>query len=254
MRLDGQIGFVTGGGQGIGEAIALKLAAHGCDVAIIDINSETVKKVREKVETMGRRAMTFTGDVSDSLGVDTIVKETLNRLGGLDILVNNAGISPKKEGRKIRVTEIEEKEWDRVLAINLKGVFNFSRAALPFMIQKRSGRIVNISSITGITGNSSPVGAHYVASKAGVIGLTKAMAHEMAPFGITVNAIAPGVIDSPLRRTSAPEVNEAMKREIPLGRFGTSEEVADGVLFLVSDYARYITGEVLTIDGGWKMV
>jgi 3-oxoacyl-[acyl-carrier protein] reductase len=254
MRLDSQIGFVTGGGQGIGEAIALKLAAHGCDVAIVDINGETMHGVGKKIEAMGRRIITFVGDVSDFAGAEKMVKETIQRLGGLDILVNNAGISPKKEGRKVKVVEIGEQEWDRVLAINLKSVFNFSRAALPHMIQKKSGRIINISSITGITGNSSPVGAHYVASKAGVIGLTKVVAHEVAPFGITVNAIAPGVIDSPLRRMSAPEVNEAMKREIPLGRFGTSEEVADGVLFLASDYARYITGEVLTIDGGWKMV
>jgi len=254
MRLDGQVGFVTGGGQGIGEAIALKLAAHGCNIAILDINSETVKRVQGRIESMGRRAITFVGDVSDFVGAERVVKETVDRLGSLDILVNNAGISPKKEGRKIKVTEIDEQEWDRVLAINLKGAFNFSRAGLLFMIPKRSGRIINISSITGITGNSSPVGTHYVASKAGVIGLTKATAHEVAPFGITVNAIAPGVIDSPLRKMSAPEVNEAMKREIPLGRFGTSDEVADGVLFLASDYARYITGEVLTIDGGWKMV
>jgi len=254
MRLDSQIGFVTGGGQGIGEAIALKLAAHGCDVAIVDINPETVQGVRKKIEALGRRAIAFVGDVRDFDGAERMVKETIQRLGGLDILVNNAGISPKKEGRKAKLGEIGEQEWDRVLAINLKGAFNFSRAALAHMIQKKSGRIINISSITGITGNSGPVGAHYVASKAGVIGLTKAVAHEVAPFGITVNAIAPGVIDSPLRQKSTPEVNEAMKREIPLGRFGTSEEVADGVLFLASDYARYITGGVLTIDGGWKMV
>lgn len=254
MRLDGQKGFVTGGGQGIGEAISLKLASHGCDVAMMDINAETLEGVRQKIEAMGRRALIFLGDVSDAQRVETVIQQTIEQLGGLDILVNNAGISPKREGRKVKIIEVAEQEWDQVLAINLKGAFNCSKAALPHMIQKKSGKIINISSVTGITGNSSPVGVHYVASKAGVIGLTKAIAHEVAPFGITVNAIAPGVIDSPLRKMSAPEVNEAMRREIPLGRFGTSEEVADGVLFLVSDYARYITGEVLTIDGGWKMV
>jgi 3-oxoacyl-[acyl-carrier protein] reductase len=171
----------------------------------------------------------------------------------MDILVNNAGISPKKEGRKPKIYEIEEQEWDRVMAVNLKGVFNFSKAALAFMIPQRRGRIVNIASITGKTGNSGPVGVHYVASKAGVIGMTKAMAYDVATFGITVNAVAPGVIDSPLRKMSTPEVNEALRRAIPLGRFGTPEEVADGVLFLVSDFAKYITGETLDVTGGWGM-
>ena len=254
MRLEGRKAFVTGAGQGIGEAIAVKLATHGCDVAINDVNQATLEEVRKKIENLGRRAITLVGDVSDHRAAQTIVKQAVDRLGGLDILVNNAGISPKKEGRQVKIFEIEEEEWDRVLGINLKGVFNYSRAALPFMMGKKYGRIVNISSVTGFTGNSSPVGAHYVASKAGVIGMTKTMARDVAPFGITVNAVAPGVIDSPLRRMSAPEVNEAMLKEIPMGRFATSEEVADGVLFLVSDYAKYITGTTLVIDGGWKMV
>jgi 3-oxoacyl-[acyl-carrier protein] reductase len=254
MRLDGKRALITGAGQGIGAAIALKFAEYGCDVAIVDVNQQKTEEVQRKIQAMGRLAITALCDVADFSAVGKMVTETIDRLGGLNILVNNAGISPKREGKKIRIFEIEEEEWDRVLAVNLKGVFNCSRAALPFMIDNKEGSIVNISSVTGKTGNSAPVGAFYVASKAAVIGLTKAMAHDVAEFGIRVNAVAPGVIDSPLRKKSAPEVNEAMKQEIPLKRFGTSDEVADAVLFLVSDFARYITGETLVIDGGWKMV
>lgn len=253
MRLDGQKAFITGAGQGIGEAIALKLAQYGCDVAINDVSKENADKTRGKIQAMGRRAVVLLGDVADFLDAEKMVKQAVDELGGLDILVNNAGISPKKEGGKPKIYEIEEQEWDRVIAVNLKGVFNCSKAALSFMIPKKKGRIVNIASITGKTGNSGPVGAHYVASKAGVIGMTKAMAYDVAEFGITVNAVAPGVIDSPLRKMSTPEVNEALRKAIPLGRFGTPEEVADGVLFLVSDFAKYITGETLDVTGGWGM-
>jgi 3-oxoacyl-[acyl-carrier protein] reductase len=253
MRLDGKRAFITGAGQGIGEAIALKLAEYGCDVAINDVSKENAEKARGKIEAMGRRAIILLGDVADFPEAEKMVIQAVDQLGGMDILVNNAGISPKKEGRKPKIYEIEEQEWDRVMAVNLKGVFNFSKAALAFMIPQRRGRIINIASITGKTGNSGPVGVHYVASKAGVIGMTKAMAYDVAEFGITVNAVAPGVIDSPLRKMSTPEVNEALKRAIPLGRFGTPEEVADGVLFLVSDFSKYITGETLDVTGGWGM-
>lgn len=253
MRLDDQKAFITGAGQGIGEAIALKLAEYGCDVAINDVSQEHAEKARGKIEAMGRRAVVLLGDVADFREAERMVKQAVEELGGLDILVNNAGISPKKEGRKPKIYEIEVEEWDRVLAVNLKGVFNFSKAALSYMIPEKKGRIVNIASITGKTGNTGPVGVHYVASKAGVIGMTKAMAYDVAEFGITVNAVAPGVIDSPMRRLSKPEVNEALRSAIPLGRFGTPEEVADGVLFLVSDFAKYITGETLDVTGGWGM-
>jgi 3-oxoacyl-[acyl-carrier protein] reductase len=253
MRLDGQKAFITGAGQGIGEAIAMKFAEYGCDIAINGVILQNAERVQQRIQAMGRRSITLLGDVSDFQVAERMMKQAIDAFGALDILVNNAGISPKKEGRKTKIFEIEEQEWDRVLAINLKGVFNCSRTALPFMMAQKSGKIVNMSSVTGQRANLGPA-AHYVASKAAVIALTKAMAHDLAPFGIRVNAVAPGLIDSPLRRRlTSPESKEAMKKEIPCGRFGTSEEVADGVLFLGSDFAKYITGETLLIDGGWIM-
>jgi 3-oxoacyl-[acyl-carrier protein] reductase len=250
-HLVNRVALITGGGRGIGEGIALRLASEGADVVIADQDPATAKEGAAKVQKAGRRALACGVDVASWDQVQAMVSQAIQAFGRIDILVNNAGISPKVDGRKILVHEIDPDQWDQVLAVNLKGAFHCAKAVIPHMIGQKSGRIVSIASISAKTGWAGPAAAHYAASKAGLAALTRFMAYELAPYNILCNALAPGRIETPMRALSNAEENEAMRAQIPLQRFGTIEEVANLVLFLVSDLASYITGEIVDINGGW---
>jgi len=245
-ELANQVAVVTGAGRGIGQAIALKLAAAGADVACVDLKAEFCAETVEKAQGLGRKAWSFAANVSDAASVDAAAEQILAATGKVDILVNNAGIT--KDGLLMRMSEAD---WDAVLDINLKGTFLFTKAfARPFLKQ-RSGRIVNIASVIGLIGNAGQ--CNYGASKAGVIGFTKSAARELASRGITVNAIAPGFIETAMTAKISPEAREALMKQIPLGNLGQPDDVANAVLFLASPAARYITGQVLAVDGGMAM-
>jgi 3-oxoacyl-[acyl-carrier protein] reductase len=249
-QLADRVAIVTGGGQGIGEGIALKLAEEGSQVVVVDQNEATAEAVASRIRTLGRKALAFQVDVSSWDHVRAMVDRVAAEFGRVDILVNNAGISPKKDGRKILVHDIEPEQWDLVMAVNLKGAFHCIKAVAPIMMRQRYGRIVSISSQSAKIGFSGPAAAHYAASKAGVSALTRFAAHEFAPYGILVNAVAPGTIQTPMRKLTIPEVDNQAIADIPLARFGTIEEVANAVVFLASDLASYITGEVMDVNGG----
>jgi 3-oxoacyl-[acyl-carrier protein] reductase len=239
----GGVALVTGASQGIGETIALELAKEGPLVFLVDIQREKLEAVAERITRSGGRASVRTADVSrfDQAGevVDGIVKEK----GRLDYLVNNAGIT-----RDNLLMRMREEEWDAVLAVNLKGVFNFCRAAIRPMISNRFGRIVNISSVVGVMGNAGQ--ANYSASKAGVIGLTKSLAREVAGREVTVNCVAPGYIMTAMTESLPEAVKKAFLEMIPMKRMGTPLDVAQAVKFLLSDQAAYITGQVIHVNGG----
>ncbi len=249
-HLADRVAIVTGGGQGIGEGIALKLAAEGSSVVVVDQNQATAEAVASRIQALGRKALACRLDVAAWDQVQTMVERVAAEFGRIDILVNNAGISPKKDGRKIPVHEIESEQWDLVMAVNLKGAFHCIKAVVPVMMRQHYGRIISISSQSAKTGFSGPAAAHYAASKAGVSALTRFAAHELASYGILVNAIAPGTIQTPMRRLTIPEVDNLAIAGIPLGRFGTVDEVANAVVFLASDLAGYITGEIMDVNGG----
>jgi 3-oxoacyl-[acyl-carrier protein] reductase len=255
MELTEKLAIVTGAGQGLGKAVALELARAGANLVLADIREDTTAKVKEEIEGMGREALPVQMDVSKWEDADSTAKKVMERFGRIDILVNNAGISPKsKEGVRLKILDIDDQGWDAVMNVNLKGVFNCSRAVAPFMIEQRSGKIVNMSSITGITGGAaSPASGHYCVSKAGVICLTKVLARELAQFNINVNAVAPGRIQTEMAELSSPEANEEAKRQTPLGKFGRPIDVARAVLYLVYESGDFITGETLVIDGGRTM-
>ena len=247
MTLVGKVALVTGGSRGIGRAIALKLAENGADVAINYAgNTAAAEEVKTAIEQMGRKALLVQGSVADTDGVQTIVNTVVKELGRLDILINNAGIT--RDGLLIRM---KEADWDDVMHTNLKGVYNCSRAVLRTMMKQRSGRIVNMASVVGEMGNAGQT--NYAAAKAGVIGFTKSLAKEVASRGITVNAIAPGFIATDMTSVLTDDQKAEMARTIPLGRAGQPEDVANAVLFLVSEGAAYITGQVLNVDGGMVM-
>lgn len=247
MNLSGQVALVTGASRGIGRAIALELAQAGADVAINYSGSEAkAKEVAQEIESMGRKAITVQANVGDSEAVGEMFKTVLEAFGKVDILVNNAGIT-----RDNLLMRMKEDEWDDVISTNLKGVFNCIKAATRPMMKQRSGRIINISSVVGILGN--PGQANYVAAKAGVIGLTKSTARELASRGITVNAIAPGFIQTEMTDVLSDEIKENLLTEIPLGKLGEATDVAKAVLFLASDYGSYITGQTISVDGGMSM-
>ena len=247
MTLVGKVALVTGGSRGIGRAIALKLAENGADVAINYAgNTAAAEEVKTAIEQMGRKALLVQGSVADTDGVQTIVNTVVKELGRLDILINNAGIT--RDGLLMRM---KEADWDDVMHTNLKGVYNCSKAVLRTMMKQRSGRIVNMASVVGEMGNAGQ--ANYAAAKAGVIGFTKSLAKEVASRGITVNAIAPGFIATDMTRVLSDDQKAEMARTIPLGRAGQPEDVANAVLFLVSEGAAYITGQVLNVDGGMVM-
>ncbi len=249
-HLTDRVAIVTGGGQGIGEGIAQMLAAEGSHVVVVDQSEATAEASASRIRALGHKALACGVDVSSWDQVRSMVDRVVGEFGRIDILVNNAGISPKKDARKILVHEIEPNQWDLVMAVNLKGAFHCIKAVIPIMMRQRSGRIVSISSQAAKIGFSGPAAAHYAASKAGLSALTRFAAHELAPYGILVNAIAPGTIQTPMRKLTIPEVDNLAIAGIPLGRFGTIDEIANAVVFLASDLASYITGEIMDVNGG----
>lgn len=246
MTLEGKVSLVTGGAQGIGRAIALKLAREGSDVAVVDVNLEKAREVAGELEAMGRKATALKVDVVDRNQTEEMTNSVVSELGGLHILVNNAGIT-----RDALVMRMKEEEWDQVLAINLKGPYNCTRSAVRVMSKQRFGRIVNIASIVGLMGNAGQ--GNYSASKAGLIGLTKTVAREFAMRNVTCNAVAPGFIETSMTEALPEKVREELARQIPMRRLGTPDDVAEAVVFLASGAAAYITGHVLSVNGGMYM-
>lgn len=247
MLLDGKIALVTGGSRGIGRAIALRLAEEGAKVAINYAGNQTAaEEVKAIIEQHGGTAMIVQTDVSDSTAAVEMVARVHEELGGLDILVNNAGIT-----RDTLLVRMKDEDFDAVINTNLKGIYACTKAAAKFMTKQRSGRIVNLSSVVGEIGNIGQT--NYAAAKAGVIGFSKAAAKEFAARHVTVNVVAPGFIDTDMTAVLKDSIREKLIEGIPLGALGKPEHVADAVLFLVSDAASYITGQVLNVDGGMVM-
>ena len=246
MQLTDQVALVTGGARGIGREIALAFALAGADVALFDINPQQLEQTAGELRGLGRRAEGIAVDVTDGKQVDDGVAKVLDKLGRIDILINNAGIT--KDGLLIRM---DDAQWDRVLTISLKGTFLCTRAVARHMLKQRRGRIVSIASIVGLIGN--PGQANYAASKAGIIGFTKAVAKELASRSVTCNAIAPGFIKTEMTDALPEQARQRLQEAIPMGTLGEPVDVAQAALFLVSDAARYITGHVLVVDGGLAM-
>lgn len=247
MLLDGQTVLVTGGSRGIGRAVALACAREGADVVINYAgNVKAAQEVSEMIHEMGRRCLAVQADVSKIEDVDRLMDETLKAFSKIDVLVNNAGIT--RDGLLMRM---KESDWDAVMETNLKGIYLCTKAASKGMMKQRYGRIINMTSVVGVMGNSGQ--ANYAAAKAGVIGFTKSIAKELASRNINVNAIAPGFIHSDMTSVLPENVQQAMVDQIPLGRMGEPEEVAEAVIFLASKSSRYITGQVLHVDGGMVM-
>ena len=244
-RLAGRTALITGAGRGIGRATAIRLARDGAKIALnYKGNAAAAEEARRLVEEAGSSAMLVQGDVSQDGEAERVMKEALQfGEGRIDILVNNAGIT-----RDNLLLRMSAEEWDAVLDLNLRGTFLITKAAMRPMMKQRAGRIVNVSSIAGVVGNAGQ--ANYSAAKAGVIGFTKTVAREMASRNITVNAVAPGFIPTDLTDVLPQEVKDALLKQIPLGRFGAVEDVANAIAFLASDEASYITGQVLVVDGG----
>ena len=244
MDFTGKVALVTGSGRGIGKAIALKLAENGATLIINDVgDSAPAEQTVTEIKNMNRQAMVVMTDVSSSTDVNRMVETAITTYGKVDILVNNAGIT-----RDQLTMKMTDEEWDKVLAIDLKSVFLCTRAVLRPMLKQRSGRIVSMSSVVGIIGNAGQ--ANYAAAKAGIIGFTKTIAKEVASRGITVNAVAPGFIDTSMTQVLPEERKQTIMASIPLGYLGTPRDIAETVAFLASEEARYITGQVITVDGG----
>lgn len=241
---ENKVAVVTGGSRGIGQAIAIRLAKAGCNVAIFySSNQSAAQETIKKIQETGKNGIALQVDVASSEQVDQAMKEVLSSFGKIDILVNNAGIT-----RDNLLIRMKEEDWNDVIDINLKGVFLCTKAIARTMMKQRSGRIVNISSVVGVSGN--PGQANYVAAKAGVIGLTKSNAKELASRGITVNAVAPGFIKTDMTSVLDEATKDTLLNEIPMGRFGNPEDIAEAVAFLSSDEASYITGQTIHVDGG----
>lgn len=247
MDLNGKVALITGGSRGIGKAIAIKLASYKANIVInYTSNKEHALKVKEEIESYGVKSIVIKCDVSKSDEVNNMIEEVVKEFGQIDILVNNAGIT--RDGLLMRM---KEEDFDSVIDINLKGVFNCTKSATKYMMKKRYGKIINISSVVGLIGNAGQ--ANYCASKAGVIGLTKSSARELASRNINVNAIAPGFIDTDMTSVLNENLKETMLKNIPQNRFGSPEDVANLVLFLACDMSSYITGQIINVDGGMVM-
>lgn len=246
-ELSGKVALVTGGGRGIGKAIVRELASQGADVVISDIDLTSAEQVATEVKsTYGVRSIGLQADVANASEVEAMVEKAVEVMGKIDILINNAGIT-----RDTLLIRMDEKDWDLVLAVNLKGTFLCTRAVSRYMMKQRSGKIVNISSVVGLMGNAGQ--ANYSASKAGLLGLTKSVAKELAGRNIQVNAVAPGFIETEMTAHLPQEVKEAFMSQIPMKRPGKPEDVARVVGFLVSSAADYVTGQVIPVDGGMVM-
>ena len=244
MDLSNRVALVTGSSRGIGRAIAVKLAGLGAKV-VINHSSESsdINEVSNEIRAMNRESLVVRADVSQVSDVARLVETTVATYGSLDILVNNAGIT-----RDQLLLRMSDEDWDKVISVNLKSVFLCTRAALRYMLKQRWGRIINITSVIGIVGN--PGQANYAAAKAGIIGFTRTIAKEVGSRGITANAVAPGYIETSMTQQVKEEMKEELKKRIPLGYFGTPRDVAEAAAFLASEEARYITGQVINIDGG----
>ena len=247
MRLKGKVALVTGGARGIGRAIALLFAREGADTVIADVNLQEAEKTAGEINALGRNSLALEMDVTDFSKVEEGINKILDKFTKVDILVNNAGIT--KDNLILRMGQVE---WDAVLNVNLKGTFNCIKAASKIMIKQRYGRIINIASIIGVIGNAGQ--ANYSASKAGIIALTKTAARELASRNVNVNAVAPGFIQTEMTAKLPEDIRQKMKEAIPLGRFGSPEDVAAVSLFLASEEASYITGQTIIVDGGMVMV
>ena len=244
--LANKVAVVTGAGRGIGRAVALAYARMGADVACVSRTEENSAKAAAEVEALGRRAWAVAVDVSDTAAVDAAAGKILDNAGRVDILVNNAGVT-----RDNLLMRMSEEEWDTVINTNLKGAFNFTKALTRPFIKQRSGRIINIASVIGLIGNAGQ--SNYAASKAALIGFTKSVAKELAPRGITANAIAPGFIETDMTAALNDKVRESIIGNVPLGRFGSPDDIAHAAVFLALEASGYITGQVLTVDGGMVM-
>ena len=248
MGLSEKVALITGSARGIGKAIALELANHGANIVINDILIENeINKTLEEIKQSTNKAIGIRADITKLDEVESMVKEIINKFGKIDILVNNAGIV-----RDSLLIRMKEEDWDTVININLKGTFNCSKTVAKYMMrEKKGGKIVNISSVIGLVGNIGQ--ANYAASKAGIIGLTKSMAKELALRNINVNAIAPGFVETDMTKKLPEKVRQELQQQIPLKRLGIVEDVAKAVYFLVSDASNYITGQVINVDGGMVM-
>lgn len=246
MILKGRVALVTGAAQGIGKSIALKLATNGADLVISDVNLDKAEETAAEVEKLGRKAIALKANVANLQETETMIDEAVAKLDAIHILVNNAGIT-----KDALILRMKEEDWDAVIGVNLKGVFNCTKATVKYMAKQRYGRIVNIASIVGEMGNAGQ--ANYAASKAGVFGLTKTVAREFASRNVTCNAIAPGFIETAMTQALSEKLREELANQIPMGRLGAPDDVAEGVLFLVSEAANYITGQVININGGMYM-
>lgn len=246
MRLKGKKALITGAAQGIGRSIAIGMAKSGADIGIADISTEAAEKTSEEIRSLGSKSIAIHLDVSKQDSVSRAFETFVKEFGSVDILVNNAGIT-----RDTVLLRMKEEDWDLVIDINLKGTFLCCKEAVKLMAKQRSGKIISISSVVAFMGN--PGQANYSASKAGIIGLTKTIAREYASRGIRVNAVAPGFIQTAMTDVLPDSVKEDMKRAIPLGQFGTSEDVTNAVLFLSSAESDYITGQVIHVNGGMYM-
>ncbi len=246
MELEGKVAIVTGAAQGIGRAIAETLAKAGADVAVVDRDVAHAAEAVAAITRLGRRGLAVRANVAEWTDVQVMVDQVIAELGRIDILVNNAGIT-----RDSLLLRMKEEDWNMVLDVNLTGTFHGTKAVLPVLMKQRGGAIVNIASVVGVMGNAGQ--ANYAASKAAVIGLTKTVAREYASRAVTVNAVAPGFIDTAMTRGLVGDAREALLKQIPLGRLGTPNDVAEAVRFLVSPAAAYITGHVLHVNGGMLM-
>jgi 3-oxoacyl-[acyl-carrier protein] reductase len=245
-QLANQIAVVTGAGRGIGRAMALKLASEGADVFCLSRTAENSEKVAQEIRALGKRGWAYAVDMADGAAVSAAATRMLEEAGHVDILINNAGVT--RDGLLMRMSE---EDWDTVLNTNLRGAFLLTKALTRAFVKQRSGRIVNVASIAGLIGNAGQ--CNYAASKAALIGFTKSLARELASRGITVNALAPGFIETDMTSVLSAGVREEVLKKIPMNQFGQPEDIANAALYLVSPAARYVTGQVLTVDGGMAM-